>query len=76
VAARSAPTCHALVAAVRRSRVVAPDETGWKVSGRLAASLTPPSRLQQRAHQGQAVARGAIQLRVNLLIADTAAPTA
>jgi transposase len=35
VAARSTPTYHALVAAVRRSRVVAPDETGWKVGGRL-----------------------------------------
>jgi len=35
VAARSAPTYHALVAAVRRSAVVAPDETGWKVGGRL-----------------------------------------
>jgi transposase len=35
VAARSAPTYHALVTAVRRSVVVAPDETGWKVGGRL-----------------------------------------
>ena len=35
VAARSAPTYHALVTAVRRSAVVAPDETGWKVGGRL-----------------------------------------
>lgn len=35
VGARSAPTYHALVAAVRRSAVVAPDETGWKVGGRL-----------------------------------------
>ena len=35
VAARSAPTYHALVTAVRESRVVAPDETGWKVGGRL-----------------------------------------
>jgi len=31
----SAPTYHALVQAVRRSPVVAPDETGWKVGGRL-----------------------------------------
>jgi len=35
VAARSTPTSHALVVAVRRSAVVAPDETGWKVGGRL-----------------------------------------
>src|SRR5947207_741744 len=35
VAARSTPTSHALVVAVRRSPVVAPDETGWKVGGRL-----------------------------------------
>jgi len=35
VAARSTPTAHALVVAVRRSPVVAPDETGWKVGGRL-----------------------------------------
>ena len=35
VAARSAPTYHALITAVRRSAVVAPDETGWKVGGRL-----------------------------------------
>ena len=35
VAACSAPTYHALVTAVRRSAVVAPDETGWKVGGRL-----------------------------------------
>jgi len=35
VAARSTPTYHALVVAVRRSPVVAPDETGWKVGGRL-----------------------------------------
>ncbi len=35
VAARSAPTYLALVAAVQRSAVVAPDETGWKVGGRL-----------------------------------------
>lgn len=35
VAARSTPTYHALVQAVRRSPVVAPDETGWKVGGRL-----------------------------------------
>ena len=35
VAARSAPTYHALVQAVRHSPVVAPDETGWKVAGRL-----------------------------------------
>jgi transposase len=35
VAARSAPTYHALVTAVRGSPVVAPDETGWKVGGRL-----------------------------------------
>jgi transposase len=35
VAARSAPTYHALIVAVRRSPVVAPDETGWKVAGRL-----------------------------------------
>jgi transposase len=32
---RSAPTYHALVAVVRRSPVVAPDETGWKVGARL-----------------------------------------
>src|SRR5439155_505767 len=30
VAARSTPTAHALVVAVRQSPVVAPDETGWK----------------------------------------------
>jgi transposase len=35
VAARSTPTYHALVVVVRRSPVVAPDETGWKVAGRL-----------------------------------------
>ena len=35
VAARSAPTYGALVTAVRQSPVVAPDETGWKVDGRL-----------------------------------------
>ncbi len=35
VAARSAPTYAALITAVRDSAVVAPDETGWKVSGRL-----------------------------------------
>jgi transposase len=35
VGRRSAPTYHALVAAVRHSPVVAPDETGWKVGGRL-----------------------------------------
>jgi hypothetical protein len=35
VGRRTAPTYHALVAAVRRSPVVAPDETGWKVGGRL-----------------------------------------
>ena len=35
VGRRSAPTYYALVAAVRRSPVVAPDETGWKVGGRL-----------------------------------------
>ena len=35
VAARSTPTYHALVQAVRHSPVVAPDETGWKVAGRL-----------------------------------------
>ncbi len=35
VAARSAPTYGALITAVRQSPVVAPDETGWKVSGRL-----------------------------------------
>jgi transposase len=35
VAARASPTYHALVRAVRRSPVVAPDETGWKVGGRL-----------------------------------------
>ncbi|MGH7644258.1 MAG: IS66 family transposase [Gemmatimonadales bacterium] len=35
VAARSTPTYHALVAAVRQAPVVAPDETGWKVAGRL-----------------------------------------
>ena len=35
VAARSAPTYRALVQAVRHSPVVAPDETGWKVGGRL-----------------------------------------
>jgi transposase len=33
VAARASPTYHALVRAVRRSPVVAPDETGWKVGG-------------------------------------------
>ncbi len=32
---RTAPTYDALVAGVRRSPVVAPDETGWKVGGRL-----------------------------------------
>ena len=31
--ARASPTYHALVRAVRRSPVVAPDETGWKVAG-------------------------------------------
>lgn len=35
VAARAAPTYGALVRAVQRSPVVAPDETGWKVGGRL-----------------------------------------
>jgi len=35
VAARSTPTYRALMQAVRRSPVVAPDETGWKVGGRL-----------------------------------------
>ncbi len=35
MAARSTPTYHALVQAVRHSPVVAPDETGWKVAGRL-----------------------------------------
>ena len=35
VAARASPTYHALVRAVRQSPVVAPDETGWKVGGRL-----------------------------------------
>lgn len=35
VAARSAPTYGALITAVRHSPVVAPDETGWKVTGRL-----------------------------------------
>jgi transposase len=35
VAARSAPTYGALITAVRHSPVVAPDETGWKVGGRL-----------------------------------------
>jgi transposase len=35
VGRRTAPTYHALVAAMRRSPVVAPDETGWKVGGRL-----------------------------------------
>jgi transposase len=35
VAARSTSTYHALVQAVRHSPVVAPDETGWKVGGRL-----------------------------------------
>lgn len=35
VAARSTPTYRALVNAVRESPVVAPDETGWKVGGRL-----------------------------------------
>jgi transposase len=35
VAARASPTYGALVRAVRRSPVVAPDETGWKVGGRL-----------------------------------------
>jgi transposase len=33
--ARASPTYDALVQAVRRSPVVAPDETGWKVGGRL-----------------------------------------
>lgn len=33
--ARASPTYHALVRAVQRSPVVAPDETGWKVGGRL-----------------------------------------
>ena len=33
--ARASPTYHALVHAVQRSPVVAPDETGWKVGGRL-----------------------------------------
>jgi hypothetical protein len=42
VAACSAPTYHALVAAVRRSRVVAPDATGWKVGGR-AGGGDPPN---------------------------------
>jgi transposase len=32
---RAAPTYQALVTTVRRSPVVAPDETGWKVGGRL-----------------------------------------
>ena len=35
VAAHSAPTYHALITTVRRSAVVALDETGWKVGGRL-----------------------------------------
>jgi transposase len=35
VGRRTAPTYAALVAVVRRSPVVAPDETGWKVGGRL-----------------------------------------
>jgi len=35
VGRHSAPTYQTLVAAVRRSPVVAPDETGWKVGGRL-----------------------------------------
>ena len=35
VGRRTAPTYDALVAVVRRSPVVAPDETGWKVGGRL-----------------------------------------
>lgn len=35
VGQRTAPTYHALVAVVRRSPVVAPDETGWRVGGRL-----------------------------------------
>ena len=35
VGGRTAPTYDALVAVVRRSPVVAPDETGWKVGGRL-----------------------------------------
>lgn len=34
-AARAAPTYQALVRAVQRSPVVAPDETGWKVGGHL-----------------------------------------
>jgi transposase len=34
-AARASPTSGARVRAVRRSPVVAPDETGWKVGGRL-----------------------------------------
>ena len=33
--ARASPTYDALVRAVQRSPVVAPDETGWKVGGRL-----------------------------------------
>jgi transposase len=33
--ARASPTYQALVRAVQRSPVVAPDETGWKVGGRL-----------------------------------------
>ena len=35
VGRRSAPTYDALVQAARHSPVVAPDETGWKVAGRL-----------------------------------------
>jgi transposase len=35
VGERTGPTYQALVAAVQRSPVVAPDETGWKVGGRL-----------------------------------------
>ncbi len=35
VAARASPTYQALVRAVQRSPVVAPDETGWKVGGHL-----------------------------------------
>jgi transposase len=35
VGRRTAPTYDALVAAVQRSPVVAPDETGWKVGARL-----------------------------------------
>jgi 4-amino-4-deoxy-L-arabinose transferase-like glycosyltransferase len=35
VGQHTAPTYQALVAVVRRSPIVAPDETGWKVGGRL-----------------------------------------